>query len=176
VNSTYKVASPGISEPFVTGQTADMMLSGFGFNDAGGPLVFNHQGGIASDGDYLALTDRNNNRVLVWNHLPDENEPPDIVLGQSDFQSNAPGDGRDGMNWPVSVVMSGGRIVVADTENHRILIWNQVPDESGTPADIVLTGRRGDRSLGEASKTSFNWPWGVWTDGERVAITSTRGG
>lgn len=66
--------------------------------------------------------------------------------------------------------------MVADTENHPILIWNRIPDESGTPADIVLTGGRGDRMLGEASKTSFDWPWGVWTDGERLAITSTRGG
>lgn len=109
VTFTYAVASPGAVEPFVTGQATDIMPSGFDFNDAGGPLTFNHQGGIASDGVNLAIADRNNNRVLVWNHFLDDNEPPNIVLGQDNFRSNAPGDARDGMNWSVSVAMSGGR-------------------------------------------------------------------
>jgi hypothetical protein len=63
------------------------------FNTAGGPLVFNHPSGIASDGSRLLLADRNNNRVLVWNRLPAANDPPDLVLGQPDFSTNSSGGG-----------------------------------------------------------------------------------
>jgi hypothetical protein len=83
------------------------------------------------------------------------------------------------MNWPVAVATDGQRVAVADTENHRILIWNSFPTESGQPADLVLQG--GDPLAPgvtgvEVSESTFFWPWGVWTDGEKLAITSTAGG
>ena len=56
---------------FVTGQEADLMLSGVDFNSAGGPLLFNHPTGIASDGTRFVLCDRFNNRILIWTTLPD---------------------------------------------------------------------------------------------------------
>src|SRR3990167_7351810 len=71
----YKVASGKTSGSFKTGQDADIALSAIGFNDAGGPLMFNHPMGVASDGKRLLLTDTYNNRVLVWSKLPTSNEP-----------------------------------------------------------------------------------------------------
>ena len=151
------------------------MLSGIDFNDTGGPLLFNHPGGIASDGTRLLLADTFNNRVLVWNSPPDGNVEPDLVLGQESFVTNSPGDGLDQMNWPISVVTDGQKVVVADTENNRILIWNSFPTENGEPADLVLQG--GDPYfVGDAAKVPFIWPWGVWTNGEKLAVTSTKGG
>ncbi|MFC2019341.1 dockerin type I domain-containing protein [Chloroflexota bacterium] len=172
VNSTYQVASGSTSGFFNTGQDADIMLSGIDFNNTGGSLLFNHQAGIATDGTHLLLADTYNNRVLVWNSLPAGNVEPDLVLGQKDFITNNPGTGRDEMNWPVSVATDGQRVVVADTENHRILIWNSFPTQNGTAADLVIQGT----SEGiEVSKTQFHWPWGLWTDGQKMAISSTRG-
>ena len=46
---------------FRTGQNADLMLSGVDFNNTGGPLLFNHPSGIASDGTHFLLCDRFNN-------------------------------------------------------------------------------------------------------------------
>jgi hypothetical protein len=40
-------------------------LGGFGFDQSGGALRFNHPKGIASDGTRLALADGDNNRVLI---------------------------------------------------------------------------------------------------------------
>lgn len=161
VSSTYRAAPTGLTGLFRTGQPADLMLSGFGFNKSGGALLFRYNSGIASDGVRLFLADRGNNRVLIWNQLPASNRPPDLVLGQPGFETNYEGSGRQEMNWPVAVATGGGKLVVADTYNDRLLIWNQIPAQNGAPADIVI---------------SIRWPWGVWTDGERLVATSTSNG
>ncbi|MBI4454273.1 MAG: hypothetical protein HY644_00055 [Acidobacteria bacterium] len=171
-DSVYKVASGGTSGFFKTGQNADIALSAIDFNNTGGPLLFNHPNGIASGGTHLLLADTNNNRVLLWNTLPESNVPPDLVLGQKDFTSNNPGSGRDQMNWPNQIATDGRRIVVADTYNDRILIWNRFPTQNGASADIVLQGSQGM----PISKSRFSWPWGVWTDGQKLVVSSTAGG
>lgn len=178
VSSQYRTAPSGLSGWFREGQSADLLLSGIAFNNSGGPLFFNHPKGIASDGTHLLLADGNNNRVLIWNSLPTGNVPPDLVLGQPDFTSNYAGSGRHQMNWPVAVSTDGTRIVVADTNNDRILIWNQFPMQNGAPADIVLDGGIGNElPPGSApSKYAFSWPWGVWTDGKKLVVSSTRTG
>ena len=175
VDSNYRVAQGNLSGWFTSGQEADIMLSGFDFDNSGGPLSFNHPKGIASDGVRLLLVDGNNNRVLIWNNLPVGNTSPDVVLGQPDFTSNSPGTGRHQMNWPVGVSTDGTRVVVADTYNDRILIWTQFPTSNATPADIVLDGWVDSIPFGQPSKTCFGWPWGVWTDGEKLVISSTQG-
>ena len=172
VDSSYAVASAKTSGFFKTGQKADLMLSGVDFNNTGGSLLFNHLGGIASDGTHLLLADRNNNRILIWNELPEGNVAPDLVLGQKNFTSNDPGDGLDRLNWPVGVATDGKHVLVADTYNDRILIWNNFPTKNGQPADLVLV------SIGDLleSRGNIAWPWGIWTNGEKVVVTSTGAG
>jgi hypothetical protein len=57
VRSDYPVARGKTSGFFRTGQNADILLSGIDFNNAGGPLLFNHPMGIATDGKRLLLAD-----------------------------------------------------------------------------------------------------------------------
>ncbi len=172
VASTYRAAPGGTSGRFATGQAADLMLSGIDFDETGGGLLFNHPSGLASDGTQLLLADRNNNRVLIWRQPPAGNAPPDVVLGQPDFTSNAPGTGRDGLNWPCAVAAGpNGRLAVADTNNDRLLLWSRIPTNHRTPADVMLRLP----ALGRTTMP-FGWPWGVWTDGERLVATATHGG
>jgi len=172
IDSEYTIAQEGTQADFETAQSADIMLSGIDFNDTGGPLLFNHIGHIASDGIHLILADRNNNRVLIWNSLPTENTPPDIVLGQKDFTSNNPGDGMDSLNWPISVATDGTHLMVADTYNDRILIWNSFPTNNAQPADIVLENESDDQ-VTLHQEGAIGWPWDVWTDGEMLIVAST---
>jgi len=171
VDSKYRVATGGTKGWFATGQDADLMLSGIDFNNTGGPLLFSHPTGLASDGKRLLVADRWNNRILVWNELPASNTPPDLVLGQKDFTSNDPGTGKHELNWPGNVAISpdGRHVAVADTYNDRILLWNTFPQKSGAAADVALEraafGVQGTRPLG--------WPWGVWTDGKKLAAVVT---
>jgi hypothetical protein len=174
-DSEYEITSVKPTGWFVNHQNADIVLSGINFNNGGGPLLFNHPGTVATDGVHLILADRNNNRVLIWNTLPKGNIAPDLVLGQKDFTSNNPGTGLDNMNWPVSVSVGSGKLALTDTNNDRILIWNNFPTKNGQPADIVLNSgiiNGPDIDI----KRSIFWPWGVWTDGEKLAVTSTRNG
>jgi len=162
INSNYRIATATTGGAFATGQDANLLLSGFDFNNAGGPLQFNHLGGIASDGTRLAVCDRFNNRVLIWNHLPTSNTPPDLVIGQPDFYQNNPGSTRSRLNWPASVrITPTGQMIVVDGYNDRVLIWKSFPTSLGQPADV------------EIRHQNLVWPWGAWTDGERLAVTST---
>ena len=171
LQSSYKTIAAKPSGWFKTGQDADIMLSGAGFNNAGGPLQFNHPGGLSADGQHLILADRFNNRILIWNNLPSSNTAPDIVLGQKDFTSNNPGKSLDKLDWPVAVATDGKRIIVADTYNDRLLIWNSFPANNGQPADIEIkdAGRGPDVN----PKRNMGWPWAVWTDGEKLIAAAT---
>jgi len=165
----YRVAGGGGLGSFQAGQPADLVLAAVGLDDAGGPLLFNHPSGLSTDGVRLVMTDVFNNRVLIWNDLPTGNTLPDLVLGQQDFSGNDPGTGRHQMNWPVSSSTADGRLVVTDTNNDRILIWTSFPTRNGQPADIVLSTATG----AEKPRGIISWPWGAWTDGERLVTTST---
>jgi hypothetical protein len=41
---------------------------------------------------------------------------------------------------------------------------------------LVLEGNRSGQQNIEVGRERFHWPWGVWTNGEKVALSSTRGG
>ena len=177
-SSTYKSVSNKPNGWFSTGQDASLLLSGIDFNNTGGALLFNHQGGIASDGKHLLLADRNNNRILIWNSLPQGNTKPDLVLGQKDFITNNPGSGLDGLNWPVAVATDGTHIVAADTNNNRILIWNSFPGKNDQPADLAITNASGPGPISKQIsindlKRTIVWPWAVWTNGGKLVVTST---
>ena len=156
----------GAAATLSTGMNASVVLSAFGFNNARDGQTYNHNGGMASDGTRFFLADRNNNRVLAWNTLPTSDVAPDYVLGQTNFTANDPGTTLDKLNWPTALSIAGGKLLVADAYNDRILVWNTIPTTSGAAADFALTG----------SGSLVKWPWGVWTDGTRIAATSTKEG
>ena len=68
------------------------------------------------------------------------------------------------------VAAADGKVIVADTYNDRLLIWNTFPTENGQPADIeIKDGGSGDQN----PKRKMGWPWAVWTNGEKLVVTST---
>ena len=163
VDSDYSIAPGNLDGWFTTGQDASIMLSGIGFNEAGGSLLFNHPGGLATDGERLLMVDKYNNRVLIWNELPlVDNVEPDLVLGQENFDTNASGSDLTSFNWPTSIATDGTRVIVADTENDRVLVWNTFPTENKDPADFAISN-------------NLTWPWAVWTDGNKLIATGTTG-
>jgi uncharacterized protein (TIGR03437 family) len=96
---------------------------------------------VASDGKALAVADTSNNRVLIWNQIPQSNnQPADIVLGQPNFTTVHQPITVDAKSFrgPQGVWIQNGKLFVADTQNHRVLIWNSLPTANNQPADIVL--------------------------------------
>ena len=86
--------------------------------------------GVASDGHILAVSDTANNRVLIWKSIPQVNgQPADIVLGQPDMntvQTVVLTDAKS-LRAPQGIWMQNGKLFVADTLHHRVLIWNNIP-------------------------------------------------
>lgn len=95
---------------------------------------------VASDGHVLAIADTDNNRILIWNSIPVFNgQPADLVLGQPDFNTVQPVVVTAAtFRGPQGVWIQNGKLLVADTQNNRILIWNSIPTKSNQPADVVV--------------------------------------
>ncbi|BDC50350.1 hypothetical protein F183_A26660 [Bryobacterales bacterium F-183] len=95
---------------------------------------------VASNGQILVVADTENNRVLIWRTIPTSNNAPaDVVLGAADFTTIRAGvlDNKS-FRGPQGVWIQGNRLFVADTLNHRVMVWNNIPTANDTPADFVL--------------------------------------
>ncbi|MFN9296817.1 MAG: IPT/TIG domain-containing protein [Acidobacteriota bacterium] len=95
---------------------------------------------VASDGRVLAVADTDFNRVLIWRNIPSSNgQPADVVIGQESLDRLRPiATDNKSLRGPQGVWVQDGRLFVADTQNHRVLIWNRIPTSNDQPADIVL--------------------------------------
>ena len=146
--------------------------------------------GVWTVGGRLMVADTGQNRVFIWNHMPDtEFAEPDLVLGQieaTDTGRNAGGrTGAESLQYPSGLWSDGERLIVADAWNHRVLIWNRFPTRSGqskrgTAPDVVIgqadfSGNQPNvGGIGTSpSARSLNWPYGVFSDGERLWIADT---
>jgi len=151
------------------------------FNGSDG---FKHMGRVTdvwNDGTKLYVTDRSAHRLMIWNTIPTTTfEAADVILGQADEISHvANAGGRTGatMNFPDAVHVSGGKLYVADRNNHRILVWDDIPTVTGTAADFAIgqpdltsgTGNNGGRSA-----SSLQSPNGIVITGTKL-IVSERG-
>jgi uncharacterized protein (TIGR03437 family) len=135
---------------------------------------------VASDGNIVVVADTDNNRVLIWKSIPSSNGAnADIVLGENDFTSvRAPATDNKSFRGPQGVWLQNGRLFVADTQNHRIMIWNSVPTQNDQPADLVLGvpdfNTNPDPFIGGPSETptSSNLlnPVSVSSDGVRLYV------
>ena len=113
--------------------------------------------GVWLDEQRLIVADTGNHRVLIWHDIASavSHAPADVVLGQPDFSSEgaqASGRGpRHGMRLPTGVLVHEGRLVVADAWNHRLLVWDSIPQSSGCAAGPRARPARcgvGDRESG----------------------------
>jgi hypothetical protein len=173
--------------PAGDGVPADMLVGQPDFEHEGrnargevGPATLNVPTGVAAAGDVLAVADAWNHRVLIWHGYPERsNRPADVVLGQEDFAGALANRGADSaradtLNWCYGVALIDGRLLVADTGNRRVLVWDHVPQHSGTPADLVLGQRdftiRDENAGGPAGGLGMRWPHGIAADRDRLFV------
>lgn len=136
---------------------------------------------VATDGTNVAVADTDNNRILIWRGIPRQNgQNADVVLGQANFTSvRTPGVDQKSLRGPQGVWIQSGKLFVADTMNHRVLIWNSIPTQNDAPADIVL-GQSGfnvapqpdltKANLNAQANTLLN-PVSVTSDGVRLFVS-----
>lgn len=139
---------------------------------------------VFSDGNQLYVADFGNSRVLIWNSAtPDTGAPATYVLGQADFTSTQINRGQANLSaltlsGPRGLYVAGGRIYVADTGNHRVLVWNTTTPEPNT-SPVALAGQdnyetggpnSGRGFLSAPSNKSLHTPQGIFSDGQAVYI------
>jgi len=93
------------------------------------------------------IADKDNHRVLIWNKIPFGNGwNADLCLGQGGMDDREPNRGEfdnvgaDTLSFPTGVFYDteSGKVFVVDQGNHRVLIWNKLPNEFGRAADVVI--------------------------------------
>ncbi|MEZ5399518.1 MAG: hypothetical protein R2729_07595 [Bryobacteraceae bacterium] len=142
--------------------------------------------GVATDGVMLVVADTDNNRILIWNTVPQTNDAPaDVVIGQSDFKSVLVNGGKgitpanNTLRGPQGVWLQNGKLFVADTGNNRVLIWNSIPTSNGAAASVVLGAPNFETTVQtDLTKTDFTpkrnefrTPVAVTSDGMRLVVT-----
>jgi hypothetical protein len=140
----------------------------------------------------LVVADTANNRVLVFE--PDAHDLSKYVLktflGQQDTtQARAPtgclanddaGTGTPGtptartMNQPKAVWTDGTHLIVADSGNNRLLVWNTFPTVSGQAADAVV-GQASftTAATGAAAANELMDPESIAWDGAKLFVADT---
>ena len=97
--------------------------------------------GIAWIKQRLYVTDTGNRRVLIWDGLPQPDQPADWMLGQSEESAGDENRGgpvaADSFRWPHDFAGVDDWLFVADAGNHRVLGWNRHPQQDA-PADCVI--------------------------------------
>ena len=185
--------------PTGNGQAPDLILGQSDFNhctendtnqdgevdDMPSASTLNYPTGVWTDGERLAVADRHNYRVLIWNTFPTENgQPADVVLGQPGFDTNDSSVPPAGYFWPDGLDSNGIQLAVPDASNHRVLVWNTFPTENGQLADVVLgqgdfqhsSGNDDDQDGsgdGSATARTLNGPTGVRFHDDKLLINDT---
>jgi hypothetical protein len=177
--------------PTAPNATAELVLgqSSFTSTDLGnGQSGIGNPESLSSDGTRLALADTRNGRVLLYTPLPSSTGAlPALVIGRPDFVTTVSSDAtcnQQSLNFPEDVFIGHGKMLVADSSNNRVLVWNSIPTTSGVPADLVLGQQSfttcaqndadGDsaKDLTPGASTLWN-PTGVWTDGTRLVVADS---
>jgi len=129
------------------------------------------------DGTHVFVADYLNNRVLIWNSVPAANgAPADVALGQSSMGTNTTNSGglsASSLSLPLDVLTVGSKLLVADSGNNRVLVWNQIPTTDNQPADFVLGQPDLDANAannGGVSASSLAGPSGLHYDGQRLYV------
>ena len=124
------------------------------------------------DSSYLTLSGSklvalDGNRIVVWDTAGITSHAAiQQVVGQPDKTTNTANQGgisASTLSAPGAMLISGGKLIVTDTGNNRVLIWNTLPwagasPSDGVPADVVLGQSNSTSSAAGATRSRMNSP------------------
>lgn len=145
---TSQPSSPGESAALVLGQTSFAGSTG-GF----GPAELRWPVTGTSDGRALII--RAAAVVWIWSSWPASNGAP------ADLQLHGGAGPTASQFMAGSLHVDGDRLVMSDSANNRVLIWNTIPTADGQPADLVLGQPDFVSNAAASSASGMNQPSGV---------------
>jgi uncharacterized protein (TIGR03437 family) len=100
---------------------------------------------------------------------PSPSSPDAFPIGLNNTQPTS------NMRSPTAVASDGRVLVVADTDNNRVLIWNEIPSTINQPADLVLGQADFTHAVVAPSPnaSSFRAPQGVWVQNGKLFVADT---
>ncbi|MGH1387888.1 hypothetical protein [Kordia sp.] len=132
----------------------------------------------------LAIADTQFYRVLVWNNKNDAfSKPANIIIGQDNFDNAGQNQFRlapesNTLNWTYDACFYKDGILVNDTGNSRILVFNDIPKENNKNADALI-GRPNFNISSEfkanmhGTSSAIYWPFSITTEGDKLFIADT---
>ena len=152
-------------------------------NQGGSPSASAHSYcyGLFYDGNKLFIADTENNRVLIYNSLPAvNNAAADVVVGQPDMTSSTANNGgvsARSLYYLSGVLSSGGKLFITDRNNHRVLVFSNIPTANNASADVVI-GQTDmtSHSLnqgGSAASNTLNAPRALRINNGRLFVVDT---
>ena len=92
-------------------------------------------------GNFLAVADSGNNRVLMWLHFPtSDNIAADVVIGQPNMTTCTPTFGPQAMNQVSDIFFDNQHLVVASPDNGgTVQLWRTLPTLNALPSNTQLT-------------------------------------
>lgn len=153
------------SVPTENGASADVVIgqSDFGISSSGCSQtnMFYQFGVTVSPSGELAIGEFGNNRVLIYNKIPDTNgAPADFVLGQPDFLSNTGFNGgvnEKSMLRPYGINFDlNGRLYVNGRDMHRVMIYGELPTDTAD-LQILITANKSNPHVGESITYTFTF-------------------
>ena len=83
-----------------------------------------------SDGEKLFISDGGNDRVLIFNEIPQEHgATADVVLGQADFENIEESTGAASLRAPGALALDGENLYVTDPFTRRVLVFTPAEDQ-----------------------------------------------
>jgi hypothetical protein len=140
---------------------------------------------VWSDGTRVLVADHDNNRVLGWSELPEDNgAAADLVIGQTSFTAARNQATASILLRPSAIAYDGELFVVADSGHNRVLGWKGIPKENGSEADWVLgqkdfthTAANDDAQKGKAGSAptarTLSMPTGVAFTNDALVVSDT---
>jgi len=124
-------------------------------------------------------------RVHMWNAIPESNVDANNVIGQTEFGVETTGCNQTTLDDDIDgLYVVDNKLIVSDTSNSRVLIWNSLPTTNGKATDVVLGQQSfdfcaandgnddGDNIDAEdgPSASTLNRPRSIWSDGTRLIV------
>jgi len=131
-----------------------------------------------SAGTTILVADSGNNRVLVFANISSQfNAPALAAVGETSLTDNTTGTGTTSKKtlWkPWGVYYDGTRMIVGDSNDNRVMIYNGIPVTSNAPANVEL-GQTGFTTYtanqgGAPTSQTLDFPTGVYSDGTNLYV------
>ena len=163
----------GKNYDFVVSQATFTSRVGWGAPSATQVLPY----GISANGNIVVVGDAFDDRASIYYNPPElPATAQNLVVGQATMTTNVLSCGRAFLSQPRGVsITNTNQVLVADTNNSRVMIWSTFPTTTGQNADLELGQPDFNTCIGNSNATSSNLynPYGVWSDGVHVLVADS---